>query len=114
MCHALILIGDSAIINDRATLLTASHDIDDKNFGQFSAPIRIGNYSWVCTGATILPGVSVGEGAVVAAFSVVTKDVPPYAVVAGNPARIVKWRKAQDFSYRPNLLRACYEAWLGH
>lgn len=114
MCHALISVGDSVVINDRVTLLTSSHIIDDPFFKQFCAPICICNYAWICTGATILPGVTVGEGAVVAAFSVVTKDVPPYAVVAGNPARVVKSRLIQTYTYRPNLLRACYEAWLGH
>lgn len=52
----------------------------------------IGNDVWVGTGALILPGVRVGDGAVVAAKSVVTKDVPPYAIVGGNPARIIKYR----------------------
>lgn len=58
--------------------------------------IVIGNDVWVCTGATILSGVTVGDGAVVAAKSVVTKDVPPYAVVAGNPARVVKMRFSDE------------------
>ena len=55
-------------------------------------PIVIEDYVWIATGAMILPGVTVGEGAVVAAGSVVTKDVPPWTVVAGNPAREVKKR----------------------
>jgi acetyltransferase-like isoleucine patch superfamily enzyme len=55
-----------------------------------SSPVRIGDGVWVGTGATILPGVTVGAGAVVAAGSVVTADVPPGALVAGNPARVVR------------------------
>ena len=53
-------------------------------------PIRIGRNSWVGFGVCVLPGVTIGEGAIVAARSVVASDVPPYVVVAGNPARIVR------------------------
>lgn len=56
----------------------------------------IGNDVWIGHGAFILPGVNIGDGAVVAAMSVVTKDVPPYAVVAGSPARIKKFRFPED------------------
>jgi acetyltransferase-like isoleucine patch superfamily enzyme len=59
-------------------------------------PVRIGNQVWVGSGATILPGVSIGDGSVVAAGAVVTRDVPPGVIVAGNPGRVIKkdvtWR----------------------
>ena len=58
--------------------------------------ITIGNDVWVCTGAMIMAGVTIGDGAVIAARSVVTKDVPPYTVVAGNPAYPVKKRFTDD------------------
>jgi acetyltransferase-like isoleucine patch superfamily enzyme len=54
------------------------------------APVMIGDKAWIGFNAIILPGVTVGEGAVVGAGSVVTKDVPPYTIVAGNPARIIR------------------------
>jgi galactoside O-acetyltransferase len=54
------------------------------------APIRIENRVWIGFGATVLKGVTIGEGAVVAAKSVVTRDVSPYALVAGNPARVIR------------------------
>jgi acetyltransferase-like isoleucine patch superfamily enzyme len=53
-------------------------------------PVRLGRNSWVGFGATVLPGVTIGEGSIVAARSVVASDVPPYVVVAGNPARVVR------------------------
>jgi acetyltransferase-like isoleucine patch superfamily enzyme len=53
-------------------------------------PIRLGRNSWVGFGACILPGVTIGEGSIVAARSVVAADVPPFVVVAGNPARVIR------------------------
>ena len=54
--------------------------------------IEIGNDVWICRGVKILPGIKVGTGAIIGAYSVVTKDVPPFAFVAGNPARIKRYR----------------------
>lgn len=53
-------------------------------------PIAVGDYAWIGAGAIILPGVTIGEGAVVAAGAVVTKDVAPRMIVAGNPARVLR------------------------
>jgi len=55
-----------------------------------TAPVVIGDYAWICFNATILKGVTIGEGAIVGANAVVTKDVPEYTLVAGNPATIIK------------------------
>ena len=55
----------------------------------FTKPISIGNDAWIGFGASVFKGVTIGEGAIVGAHSVVTKDVPPYAIVVGNPARII-------------------------
>jgi maltose O-acetyltransferase len=113
MLHARVSIGNSTIINDRVTILTASHITSDPNFQMTKNSVVIDDYAWICTGSCILPGVHIGRGAIVAAFAVVSKDVPPYAIVAGNPAALVKYRNCTDFRYKPNLLRACYEAWIG-
>lgn len=59
---------------------------------RFKGNISIGNDVWIGHGATILSGVSIGDGAVVGAMSVVTKDVPPYAIVVGSPAKVIKYR----------------------
>ncbi|MGC8751800.1 DapH/DapD/GlmU-related protein, partial [Hydrotalea sp.] len=56
-----------------------------------SSPIKIADKAWIGFNVIILKGVTIGEGAIVGAGSVVTKDVPPYAVVAGNPAKIIKY-----------------------
>jgi phosphonate metabolism protein (transferase hexapeptide repeat family) len=67
---------------------------------RIAQPVTIGHDVWIGHGAIILPGVTIGHGAVVAASAVVTKDVAPYAVVAGVPARFLKWRFAPEVSAR--------------
>ena len=87
-----ITIGESATISRDVFLCGASHDITSPIMELVHAPITIGPQAWIGARAIVLPGVTVGEGAVVAAGAVVTKDVPPWTVVAGNPAREVKKR----------------------
>ena len=67
-------------------------------------PVSIGNDVWIGHGAIVLPGRSIGDGAVVAAGAVVTKDVPPYSIVAGNPARPIRKRFADDIAQRLQAL----------
>lgn len=90
---AQIKIGTKVAISREAFLCTASHDITKPNRPLVVAPITICDGVWICARAIILPGVTVGEGAVIAAGAVVTKDVPPWSVVGGNPARIIKMRE---------------------
>ncbi len=63
-------------------------------------PINVGNDVWIGHGAHIRPGVTIGDGAIVAAEAVVTKDVPPYAIVGGNPARLIKYRFSEELRSR--------------
>ncbi len=72
-------------------------------------PITIGNDVWIGAGATIMSGVNIGDGAVIGAQAVVANDVPPYAVVVGNPGRVVKYRFAPDIIKR--LLRLSWWDW---
>jgi len=71
--------------------------------------VTIGNDVWIGNDALILSGVTIGDGAVVATKTVVTKDVPPYAIVAGNPGRVVSWRFTED--QRERLLRLRWWDW---
>jgi acetyltransferase-like isoleucine patch superfamily enzyme len=105
-------IGDQAILDARGGLFiganvnfstavhvwTAQHGWDDPDFKYESAPVRIEDNAWVSTRVTILPGVTVGEGAVIAAGAVVTKDVAPYSLVGGVPAKYLADR-TKDLSY---------------
>ena len=89
---ATISLDQGATVSQRAFLCTASHDIHSAGFGLVKKPIRIGQGAWVAAQAFVGPGVRVGEGAVVAACAVAIKDVKPWHVVAGNPAKVVKKR----------------------
>ena len=81
-------IGSNVNISSHVLLVAGSHDIHDGvDFAGSAFPITIDDYAWLCTRCTVLQGVTVGRGAVVAAGAVVTKSVAPYTVVAGVPAR---------------------------
>jgi putative colanic acid biosynthesis acetyltransferase WcaF len=94
-CYSVdrIRIGAHATVSQYAFLCTASHDIGDPHMKLTTAPISIGAGAWVAADAFVGPGVSLGEGAVAAARAVVVKDVEPWAVVAGNPAKAVRKRE---------------------
>jgi putative colanic acid biosynthesis acetyltransferase WcaF len=91
-----IKIGTKVAISRNSFICTASHDITKANRPLVTAPIEICDGVWIGAHAIILPGVTVGEGAVVGACAVVTKDVEPWTVVAGNPARVIKKRTISD------------------
>lgn len=80
-------------ISREALICTASHDVTRPDRPLTTAPITICDGVWIGARATVLPGVTIGEGAVVAANAVVTKDVPPWVIVGGNPAKIIKKRE---------------------
>lgn len=86
-----IFIGDGALIGHNVVLATLNHDLDPvARHGMLPRPIHIGRNVWVGASATILPGVSVGDDAIIAAGAVVSRDVPAGAVAAGVPAKVIK------------------------
>ena len=86
-----ITIGDGVFIGPKCNLITINHDPNpDNRSATYGRPIVIEDKVWIGINSTILPGVRIGYGSIVGAQSVVTKDVPPMTVVAGNPARIIK------------------------
>jgi acetyltransferase-like isoleucine patch superfamily enzyme len=93
-----IYIGKDSGVAPGSMLLSAEPIVDDPDVpihqqGLRTAPIRIGVDVWVGADCIVTPGVTIGDGAVVAGGSVVVSDVPPFALVTGNPARVVGWRK---------------------
>ena len=89
MASGGVTIEDGVMIGPEAALITANHDFTDLNRLQFK-PIVVKKGAWIGARAIILPGITVGEGAVVASGAVVTHDVPPKTIVGGNPARFIK------------------------
>lgn len=86
-----ITIGDDVFIAPKVNIVTLNHMINPyERTTTVCKPVKIGNRVWIGIGATILAGVTVGDNSVVAAGAIVTKEVPPNSVVAGNPAKVIK------------------------
>lgn len=90
-----------------STMLPEASDIEECSFTR--GDVDIGSDVWLCSNSMVLSGVSIGHGAIVAAGAVVTKDVAPYSVVAGNPAHHVRWRF--DEPTRDALLEIAWWEW---
>lgn len=86
-----IFIGDGALIGHNVVLATLNHAKSPRDRGtMIPAPIHIGRNVWIGSNATVLPGVTIGDGAIVAAGTVVTRDVPENTIVGGVPARVIR------------------------
>lgn len=98
-----LTIRKSAVIAYDAVIWTLNHDYNDVYFCGKGAPVEIGAYSWICSRSIILPGIKIGEGAVVASGAVVTKNVDPYTIVGGIPAKVIGKREKKDYKYGYNI-----------
>jgi maltose O-acetyltransferase len=102
-----LTIGNNVNIGRNVSIYTASHDYNSPGFDYIEKSVLIGSKAWIASNALILPGVKIGEGAVVAAGAVVTKDVEAYNVVGGNPAKFIKKRN-RNLTYKTNYFRLFY------
>jgi putative colanic acid biosynthesis acetyltransferase WcaF len=89
-------IGERVVISQNAYLCGGTHDYTRASYPLICKELTIGDDVWIGASAFLCPGLSIGQGAVVGACSVVTRDVEPWTVVAGNPARIIRRRVLQD------------------
>jgi putative colanic acid biosynthesis acetyltransferase WcaF len=89
---APIRLGSHCVVSQDAYLCGATHDIDNPAFPMVSSPITVGAYAWICARAVVCAGVTVGEGAVLGLASVATRDLQPWTVYAGAPARRLRNR----------------------
>ena len=98
--RARLKIGNHVDIASQVMIYNTEHDINDPNFNPVFGEVIIEDYVFIGPRAIILPGVEIGKGAVVAAGAVVTKDVPPFAIVGGIPAKIIGERKTKKLNYK--------------
>ena len=92
-------IGNNVNVSHYTLIQTLSHDPQAPDFHGVIGPVTIGDHVWIGARATILPGVTLGEGCVIGAGAVVTKSIPPYSIAVGNPARVIKERN-RDIQYK--------------
>lgn len=88
-----ITIGNNVFIAPNVCIITEEHamDVEQRNAGlEYTHPVTIEDNVWICTGALILPGVTIGEGSIIGAGSVVTKNIPPKSLAVGNPCKVIK------------------------
>lgn len=99
-----LIIGAGVVLGQDVLIITSNHNynspdlyalpFDDRNI---ESPVYIDDNCWIAARVTILPGVKIGEGSIIGAGSVVTKDVPSYAIVGGNPAKVIKYRDKEQY-----------------
>lgn len=93
-----IEIGENCSISRNVSIITLGHEPDDKSFALKAGKVTIGKDVWIGIGAIILPGIDIGDAAIIGAGSVVTKDVPKGSIVAGNPAKFIRKRSIEELT----------------
>jgi putative colanic acid biosynthesis acetyltransferase WcaF len=101
-----LTIGARVTVSQNAHLCGGSHDYESPSMTLLKLPITIGDDVWICADAFLGPGTTIGSGAIVGARAVVTKDVAAWAVVVGNPAKIIKSRK-MSLNEKPTHGKGC-------
>ena len=94
-----LIIGNNVDIAQETNIWSEQHDYNSHTYKAVCKTVIIEDYVWLASRVTVLPGVHIGRGAVVASGAVVTKDVPPLAIVAGIPAKIIGYRKEEALQY---------------
>lgn len=89
-----IVIGTNACVSQNSYLCTGSHDPAKIDFPIYTKPVVVSDQAWVCADVFIMPGVTIGKGAMIGARSLVTADVPPLMVAMGSPAKLIRQRKS--------------------
>ena len=102
---AALILGDYVDVSPDVRIWTLDHDPNSNDHAARARPVTVGDYAWLSSGSTILPGVNLGKGCVVASGAIVTRDVAPWTIVAGIPARPIGERR-QDL-----LPRRIYRPW---
>ena len=96
--HGGVEIGEDTLIAMHSCILSSNHTVSNKdskirNMPDILLPTKIGNDVWVGANVTVLGGITIGDGAIIGAGAVVTRNIPPYAIAVGNPAKVIKYRK---------------------
>lgn len=101
-----VSVGEGCVFAHEVQILTRNHNYDSEDLEMIpydsryiNKPVTIGEYCWVGARVIILPGVTIGKGVVIGAGSVVTKDIPDYAIVGGDPAKIIRYRDKEKFDF---------------
>lgn len=91
--NGIVTVGRHVMMGERCVIITQNHRYLEEGYDGFDVKdVAIGDYAWIGHRVTILPGVRIGNHAIVGAGAVVTRDVPDHAIAAGNPARVLKYR----------------------
>ena len=96
-----LMIGDNVDIAQETNIWTLEHDVNDNQHSEIPGDVITEDHVWIASRVTVLPGVKIGRGAVVASGAVVTRNIPPLAIVGGIPAKIIGYRK-NDLTYKLN------------
>jgi acetyltransferase-like isoleucine patch superfamily enzyme len=98
-----VTIGSNVLLTGDIDLLSTQHVVDDPNLKGDRRSVTIGDYVWLALKIAVLPGVTIGDYAVIGTGAVVANDIPEYGIAVGNPARVVRERARIEYTYVPSL-----------